>query len=434
MTQRGRRVDHRLLLRLGLPLILILLLLVAGNGCSGKDKKKGVEQAANHPKTVKLSSEDEGERVYRMDANTVRVLSYGIEPELGQHAAFSPTNPGLLVKPHSKHPDETPIPIENINMEGFRLYDYSSEISVVENAGGAYAVFKADEEVKVFIVKRKYVLEWSRYLNLSLNGNEEQVSGNSGPFVSAVDLGIALRVIFDVSVQTTDAKMAFGFGFGQIMASLVSNTASVSVSYEIIGASPDFLPQQMPGNVESARDFVKIQEEFYGNLKKLSTAMENLEKTKCEVGALSCPEWEGWTPPCSCEGRDGKTPVVPRSALGVIAYYVTNFPENDEPAFVGYLLGVRLIADGSTCKESTKIVDEAICQGGSNSAETCDSVKIGLRLAYSNLTEDKECGERKVLDGEQKHAAELAKLFSSITQTESPKDESAKKKPAAEAR
>lgn len=61
------------------------------------------------------------------------------------------------------------------------------------------------------------------------------------PYVSAVEMGVAVRIVFDVRLRTTNAKMSAAFGIADLAAALARDEATVEVSYEIVGTVLDLL-------------------------------------------------------------------------------------------------------------------------------------------------------------------------------------------------
>lgn len=215
--------------------------------------------------------------------------------------------------------------------------------------------------VKVSHSKQRVVVEWARYRT---QGLPKGLHFTPGPIVTGVDVGIALRLIFDVNLTTTDENVTASFGFGQIAASIASKQADVTVHFEERGTTFSFVPDNLI-TISSVEDYVKALNTFYTAF----TYMSKTWDTYAQSGPTAPPPPAPSTPgPGAGDGAAGSAPVAavagdlvkvlqPPTAnvfkFDIIAYYIGGLPSSSVPEqtaySAGYLRGVGAVAVGNDC-------------------------------------------------------------------------------------
>ena len=145
--------------------------------------------------------------------------------------------------------------ISDLNAGMFRQYSMrtdtngSSSLSVVVTSG--------KQETKVSISHHVLIFEWRRYVL-----EEIHIDGPTKPHVSALERGIGVRIVFSVSLRSTDAALAATFGFGSLATALARSEAEVEVGYELIGTTMDILPERAT-NITSVDGYMDAMTKFY---------------------------------------------------------------------------------------------------------------------------------------------------------------------------
>ncbi len=202
----------------------------------------------------------------------------------------------------------------------FRYYSQLLKLDLkAAGAGGGGAV---ETGAHVVHSSHRFVMEWSRYnaQSMDLPANFNQA------VVSSVDVGIAIRIIFDVSLTSTDASVAANFGIANISTALALGQATIQGRYDMVGVLKDIIPTNNAFQIATVDDFVKAQNQFYEAIVKTSTTWDTV--------GLNAP---------------------PVFAPDIVGYTVTNIPEaasvNADTAFSGgYLTGVSTVRLGIACK------------------------------------------------------------------------------------
>jgi hypothetical protein len=215
---------------------------------------------------------------------------------------------------------------------------------------------------KVTHSKQRVVVEWARYRT---QGLPKGLQITPGPIVTGVDVGIALRLIFDVNLTTTDVNAAASFGFGQIAASIASKQADVTVHFEERGTTFSFVPDNII-TISSVEDYIKALNTFYTAFTYMSKTWDTYAQSGPTAPPLPAPpapngDPTGSAPIAAVVGNLVKVQQPPTANvfnLDVIAYYIGALPSSSVPEqtaySAGYLRGVGAVAVGDDCLALTK--------------------------------------------------------------------------------
>lgn len=112
-------------------------------------------------------------------------------------------------------------------------------------------IFAAMDAIPSSVPNRSYVAaqlrndaEYLRTIIQEYQPTDASASEPNRPYVSAIEKGIAVRIIFDVQLRTTDSQLSASFGIANLAAVLARNEATVEVSYEVTGTTIDPLPEE----------------------------------------------------------------------------------------------------------------------------------------------------------------------------------------------
>lgn len=284
--------------------------------------------------------------------------------------------------------------LSSLNSGMFRQYSLrtdnsgSVKISVPSPVEG-----KAD--IKISISRHMLVFEWRRYVLESLSEKlskwpflellRREALEDQEPYVSALERGVAVRVVFNVSLRSTDANAALSFGFGSLATALARSEAEVEVGYELIGTTMDILPERAT-NITSVDGYIDAMTRFYDAVRRISTAWECVDREAMKDRLSKEPVLISYQPACDNNGtltqagRDAGT-----FAPGILAYYVTGVRSDrlEEAAAYshGYVAAIEGTRDKKTCANITD---------SKNSKDTSDeslekSFRAGVEQALTDI-------------------------------------------------
>lgn len=123
-------------------------------------------------------------------------------------------------------------------------------------------------ESRVFWSHNFLVLEWRRY---RLKRIKQSNLCFGLPHVSAIEEGIAVRIVFDVRLRTVDAKLSAAFGIADLAVALARNEATVEASYELVGTRLDLLPHDAI-IITSVNEYMNALKNFHAAVTTISDA------------------------------------------------------------------------------------------------------------------------------------------------------------------
>lgn len=278
----------------------------------------------------------------------------------------------------------------DLNAGTFRQYSQRIDI---DGSAGFSGTGTVSANTRTNYSRFLLVFEWRRYryqdlfhqANGTATGTEVQPGRNA---VTALEVGIAVRIAFDVRLRSTDASVSAGFGFGNIAAALANQQVDVQVGYEVIGSTLDILPQR-PVNISSVDSYMSAMTEFYNAVQRLSSDWNNAVEP-----AGSGPN-DGGAP--NAGASDGGRGASPRFRLGVLAYYVSGaFTETNDTSSrfdAGFRDGLRLVASGVSCTDAETARTRnsggtaTVAASGSSSTRQTETVN---RIAAALFTDRQE--------------------------------------------
>lgn len=107
-------------------------------------------------------------------------------------------------------------------------------------------------------------------------------NGPDTTHVFAIERGIAVRIIFDVQLTTTDSQLSASFGIANLSAALARNEANVEVSYEVTGTAIDPLPEEAI-IITSVNEYLEAFKKFHAAVSLISRAWEAHAKGESKV-------------------------------------------------------------------------------------------------------------------------------------------------------
>lgn len=128
-------------------------------------------------------------------------------------------------------------------------------------------------EFQSYISHNFLVLEWRRYRLVRLDQAADCIASH----VSAIENGVAVRIVFDVRLKTTDAKLSAEFGIADLAAALSRNEASVEVSYELVGTALDLLPREAIV-ISSLGEYLEAMKRFHAAVVTIRDAWRDYAK------------------------------------------------------------------------------------------------------------------------------------------------------------
>lgn len=191
----------------------------------------------------------------KIDGNRVRVVAINFgKTTLGQCADLA----GNLLPGNCK-PEDSSLSGDSGELSAGMFRQYSTQVGTTIAA--KMAIGPTATESTVYVSRNFLVLEWRRYKtqDLTLNG---QLKNANQYFVSAIENGVAIRILFDVTLRTADAKFNATFGIADLAAAFARNEATVDVSYEVLGTTLDLMPNNAIV-VTSLKEYLDVLGEFY---------------------------------------------------------------------------------------------------------------------------------------------------------------------------
>ena len=165
-----------------------------------------------------------------------------------------------------------------------RLKSFDSSSSVDTVAGEARGTFTSAEYEVIY--------EWSRFKAQSIESTE---LSPDKPAIASVDVGIAIRLVMEVTIDSASGSVSTNLGLGKLAAALEERRAQASVRFAVFGVSSQVAPDRLI-RIDSAADLFDTLEIF---------------RKKAEVLAVALEENCGAVPPQKC----GLQPEI-------LAYYV----------------------------------------------------------------------------------------------------------------
>jgi hypothetical protein len=216
----------------------------------------------------------------RTDDNRIRVVAIDFGGvELGQCA----DDVGNLLPASCLPPDATPAREPECTLSSGMFRQYSTQVGTTVDTSIAVALLGVSGQT--FYSHNFFVLEWRRYC---LQSPDYWGPAAEATFVSAIEKGVAVRIIFDVKLQTIDAKLAVNFGLANLSMALARNEARVEVSYEILGTTLDLVPSKAL-IVTSLSEYLDAIDEFYRAVKIVSSTSGILPPSPSEMGGCEQP-------------------------------------------------------------------------------------------------------------------------------------------------
>jgi hypothetical protein len=164
-------------------------------------------------------------------------------------------------------------------------YSSSSRLLSV-HTGVAANVAGQKAKAEISVTKYRMFIEWNRYTVFSLD--KEKTESGTGPYVSAVEYGVGVRIILDISLTKVGTEADAKFGLGTIAAHLDAGQATVAVKYDTIGVPFDILPKGLPTTIESVNDISRMIEGLNKAVEKVSDSWNEVVKRApgAKVGAI----------------------------------------------------------------------------------------------------------------------------------------------------
>lgn len=190
-------------------------------------------------------------------------------------------------------------------------FRFSSRLINLQVSGTAQAgagVVSGGVKGAYSIANHQLIMEWSRFKMVTFN-SATRLQPELG-YVSGVEKGIALRVLFEARIKNATAEQSASFGFGQLASALAAGNAEVLVRYETVGIRKDILPPGTTISVTSVNDLVNVQSAFY--------------KAIADVSA----DWTAYVRPGAAAGAaaagaaGGAAAAPPFDVDEILAYYV----------------------------------------------------------------------------------------------------------------
>lgn len=277
----------------------------------------------------------------------------------------------------------------DLSESGFRYFSKQTSTAAQVHA----AVGTGSGDASVTVQKYQLIIEWARWRQQSLPLSTFKAGR---PVIQSIDIGVAVRIIFDVAFTNADAKLTANLGMAAIATALATNSATVLVSYDTAGTTVNLLPQTPPTSITTVDSFIQAVNAFYGAVQRLSVAYESYARKK---GVKTSANTAVNAPPDGGPKKDAAilSPQVPDLAddesafdLDSIAYYVSNLPDAatlDNASFAaGYLYGLDKISKGASC-------GQAAAERKSNA-----SFLAGQERAYSDVVSLSTCDNSKPSD------------------------------------
>jgi hypothetical protein len=166
------------------------------------------------------------------------------------------------------------------SLSGGTFGQQSRLVSINSAVGASYG--PASGKTTLTYARYQLVYEWSRSVNVFAPVNA--LNSESDPVVSSADYGVALRLLMDVELKSTDAEVGANIGIAQLTAALALQQAMVNVRFVVLGAMTSFLPDKAI-RIDSASDLHEVMSDFHNRARELSGAWEQECKRSKEPGS-----------------------------------------------------------------------------------------------------------------------------------------------------
>jgi hypothetical protein len=246
----------------------------------------------------------------RTDDNRIRIVAIDFGGvELGQCA----DDVGNLLPASCLPPSAEPSSEPDCTLSSGMFRQYSTQVGTTVDTSIAVALLGGAGQT--YYSHNFFVLEWRRYC---LQSPSYWGPAPGATFVSGIERGVAVRIIFDVKLQTIDANLAVNFGLANLSTALARNEARVEVSYEVLGTTLDLVPSKAL-IVTSLSEYLDAVDEFYRAVKIVSGASGMLPPNYSEM-----MEQERESHPIE-RVRPAKNPELSEQIfpLSTLAYYVS---------------------------------------------------------------------------------------------------------------
>jgi hypothetical protein len=228
----------------------------------------------------------------RTDANRIRVVAFDFggarpgtladsagnlmsgsclfEGKLADWVEVGPFNGPDILTASAPPAGATPTREFNLYKGMFRQYGKQVGTTVEFSA----AIGPVGTELTTYFSHNFLVLEWRRYQLTRL----KQEANCLLTHVSAIETGVAVRIVFDVRLTTADASLNASFGIADLAAALARSEASVEVSYEVVGTALDLLPRKAVV-ISSLNEYLDALEKFHEAVVIISDAWQTYAST-----------------------------------------------------------------------------------------------------------------------------------------------------------
>lgn len=285
------------------------------------------------------------DRARRTDAGTVKVSSFEMGSiVLGQCADFRGHLKRGICSARGRSLSAADLAIKSDLMAGKDLFNYYAEVLSVQSDVDAKAAFSGATfkgKSKLTVSRHRIIYEWSRTRSIPLVFDEQE---SPGPLVSSIDVGFAIRLVFDVTLASSNTEAATSFGPSEVAAAIATNRAKVSIRMDTVGISSSLVPEDLPTSVTSVDQFADVMSKF---IKAIENVRDEYNDYKGVIGK-----------------NDGSTHTFNHLSreLGVISYQVSNIPAGMYDLFqhesteyeaqwkmLGYEAGILAIAEAAIC-------------------------------------------------------------------------------------
>ena len=314
-------------------LMLMLSLSLGLTSCANKEVVSFASMSASLREVVGPSSV----RVLAMNLKSIR---------LGQCVDYAG---GLINFLCSGNGEEVKLDTsENLNREQFRYYSSLTDLKTDSSAKGGYGGVSASAKIKTTFARYRIVTEWARFRSQIISNNLPKINEQAQtylqsvtmlkktPYISAVDVGIAIRIIYDVRLDTDSVDAALSFGLANLATAVAQNRAQVELQYDVVGAGVVKLPASAVLQVSNIQQLMDAQNNFYNMIREMST------------------EWADYrneTDQTKKQAKGGKF------NFGVISYEISDLPSqlvtDNQTYLTGFIVGLTQLSKKEPCNIST---------------------------------------------------------------------------------
>ncbi len=271
----------------------------------------------------------------------------------------------------------------SLNMGGYSNYTVTKSWDITGEFSASYLVLDAETNVGVTYRRFQWIAEWTRYRRQSLTIDGEK---RLDPHVNAVDVGIGVRIIFDIKMKLLKADGKLSFGLGSVSTALEKKNAEVLVSYQIIGTTVDILPERAPTSIQDAGEFAVAQEKFHDAIRIIKQKWDEYAWKTCKAAEES--------PTGVSSENVSRTNYKEVFKPEIIAYYIYSMqnPVLNAAYAMGYLRALNRMQNSDySCRET---MNEYI--GTNNSVnERQLNMQQGINEAYLAVMGTDRCTDAK---------------------------------------